>query len=224
VAQHQTHPVRRALKAVADAMALLVATPFGGLSALEKQLLPGHESTFQMCAQAVALLPGLPGVFVRRAFYRYALDACDADCHIGFGALVTHRQTIIERGVYVGVWALVGSAHLREGTSVGSRASLLSGTDLHEYHDGQWTPADVRKLRQIVLGPHAFIGEAAVVMADVGAGAMVATGAVVPAAVPAGIVVAGNPARFVRRLAPYPATPPAVDAATARSHEALPQS
>ncbi len=205
-------------------MALLVATPFGALSALEKHLLPGHEGTFQMCAQSVALLPGLPGLFVRRAFYRYALDGCDADCHIGFGAVVTHRQTIIERGVYVGVWALVGSTHLREGTSVGSRASLLSGTDLHEYHDGQWTPADVRKLRQIVLGPHAFIGEAAVVMADVGAGAMVATGAVVPAAVPAGIVVAGNPARFVRRLAPEAATPPAADATTAAPHEALPQS
>ncbi len=224
VAHPQTHTVRRALKTVVDAVSLVLAMPLGALSVLEKYLLPGHESTFRMCAQSVALLPGLPGLFVRRAFYRYALDGCDADCHIGFGALVTHRQTIIERGVYVGVWALVGSAHLREGTSVGSRASLLSGTDLHEYHDGQWTPADVRKLRQIVLGPHAFIGEAAVVMADVGAGAMVATGAVVPAAVPAGIVVAGNPARFVRRLAPDPATSPAADAATSPSRQALPQS
>ncbi len=211
---YRTHPLRTALKTVVDAAALVVAMPFGVLSFLEKRLLPGHESTFRMCAQMLALLPGLPGLFVRRAYYRYALDGCDADCHIGFGALVTHREAVIERGGYVGVWALVGSAHLREGTSVGSRASLLSGTELHEYHDGRWTPSDVRKLRQIVLGPHAFIGEAAVVMADVGAGAMVTAGAVVPAAVPAGIVVAGNPARFVRRLAPEPApvvaAPPAV--------------
>jgi len=211
VPQHQTHPLRTALKTVVDAAALVVAMPFGALSFLEKRLLPGHESTFRMCAQMLALLPGLPGLFVRRAYYRYALDGCDADCHIGFGALITHREAIIERDVYIGVWALVGSAHLREGTSVGSRASLLSGTDLHEYRDGRWGPSDVRKLRQIVLGPHAFIGEAAVVMADVGVGAMVTAGAVVPAAVPAGIVVAGNPARFVRRLAaePAPGTPPA---------------
>ena len=202
---YRTHPLRTALKTVVDAAALVVAMPFGVLSFLEKRLLPGHESTFRMCAQMLALLPGLPGLFVRRAYYRYALDGCDADCHIGFGALITHREAVIERGVYVGVWALVGSAHLREGTSVGSRASLLSGTELHEYRDGRWTPSDVRKLRQIVLGPHAFIGEAAVVMADVGAGAMVTAGAVVPAAVPPGIVVAGNPARFVRRLAPEPA-------------------
>ena len=213
---HETHPLRTALKTAVDAVALVVAMPFGVLSALEKRLLPGHEGMFRMCSQTLALLPGLPGLFVRRAFYRYALDGCHADCHIGFGALVTHREATIERGVYIGVWALVGSAHLREGTSVGSRASLLSGTDLHEYHDGQWTPADVRRLRQIVLGPHAYIGEAAVVMADVGAGTMVTAGAVVPAAVPAGIVVAGNPARFVRRLAPEPTTPPAADAAPSR--------
>lgn len=204
----QTPPLRAFLKTIADAVALVVALPLGAVSAFERHLLPGHEGLFRCCAQTVALLPGLPGNYVRRAFYRLALDRCDAECHIGFGAIFTHRKAIVERGVYVGVWALVGSAHLREGTSVGSRASLLSGTELHAYSNGRWTPADISKLRQIVLGPHAFIGEAAVVMADVGASSMVSAGAVVPAAVPGGIVVAGNPARFARRLEPEPAATP----------------
>jgi virginiamycin A acetyltransferase len=192
--------LKRAGKAVADAVALLIAAPFGVASHLERRLRPGSEEVFQACAHLLALAPGLPGVYVRRAFYRLALDACHGDCYIGFGTVCTHREVVIERGVYIGVWALIGSAHLREGTSIGSRASLLSGTELHEFRDGRWTSMDRARLRQIVLGPHAFVGEAAVVMADVERSAMVAAGAVVAAAVPAGVAVAGNPARFVRRL------------------------
>ena len=189
-----------ASKAVADVIALLLVLPLGALSALEKGLRPGHEGVFQFCAHCVALVPGLPGVYIRRAYYRLSLDACDVMCYVGFGAMFTHRAVIVERGVYVGTWALVGSALLREGTSIGSRASLLSGTELHELRDGQWTPFNPDKLRQIALGPHAFVGEGAIVMADIGASSMVAAGAVVAASVPDGVVVAGNPARFVRRL------------------------
>ena len=192
--------VKRAGKALANAVALVVAAPFGAASHLERLLNPGAEGTFQACAHLLALAPGLPGMYVRRAFYRLALDRCHAECHIGFGTVCTHRQVIIERGVYIGVWALIGSAHLREGTSIGSRASLLSGTELHEFRDGRWTPMDPTRLRQIALGPHAFVGEAAVVMADVERWAMVAAGTVVSSAVPAGVAVAGNPARFVRRV------------------------
>lgn len=200
MANDERGPLGTASKAVADVIALVLVLPLGAASALERNLRPGHEGVFHFCTNCVAFVPGLPGVYIRRAFYRLALDGCDAVCHIGFGAMFTHREVIVERGVYVGTLALVGSALLREGTSIGSRASLLSGTELHEYRDGQWTPYNADKLRQIALGPHAFVGEGAIVMADVGAGSMVAAGAVVAAPVPAGVVVAGNPARFVRRL------------------------
>jgi virginiamycin A acetyltransferase len=192
--------LKQAGKAAADAVALLVAAPFGAASYLERFLRPGAEGVFQACAHMLALAPGLPGMYVRRAFYRLALDDCHSDCFIGFGTVCTHREVVVERGVHIGVWALIGSSHLREGTSIGSRASLLSGTELHEFRDGRWTPMDRARLRQIVIGPHAFVGEAAVVMADVERWAMVAAGAVVSAAVPAGVAVAGNPARFVRRV------------------------
>lgn len=200
MANNEARGLGAASRALADAVARLLVLPLGALSGLERRLRPDSEGVFHFCAHTVALLPGLPGAYVRRAFYWLTLDGCDPRCHIGFGAMFTHRQVVLERGVYVGTWALVGSALLREGTSIGSRASLLSGTELHEFRDGRWTPYNAAKLRQIALGPHAFVGEGAIVMADVGAGAMVAAGAVVANAVPDAVVVAGNPARFVRRL------------------------
>ena len=51
-----------------------------------------------------------------------------------------------------------------------------------------------------MIGPHTWIGEGAIVMADTGEGCMVAAGAVVSAEVPPHTMVAGNPARFVRRV------------------------
>ncbi len=207
MASDETTAAVAALKAIADALALVVMLPLGAASGLERRTRRNAEGVFHFCAHTVALFPGLPGAYLRRAFYRLALDRCHRLCHIGFGAMFTHRQVVVGPGVYLGTWALVGSADLREGTSIGSRASLLSGTDLHEFRDGQWTPFDADKLRQLVVGPHAFVGEGAIVMADVGARTMVTAGAVVSSAVPDGIVVAGNPARFVRRLGPAPDLP-----------------
>ncbi len=207
MATGETTALAAAFKAMADALALVVMLPFGAASGLERRTRRNAEGVFHFCAHTVALFPGLPGAYLRRAFYRLTLDQCHRMCHIGFGAMFTHREVVVGRGVYLGTWALVGSAHLREGTSIGSRASLLSGTELHEFRDGEWTPFDIGKLRQIVLGPHAFVGEGAIVMADVGARTMVTAGAVVSTAVPDGIVVAGNPARFVRRLEPLPDLP-----------------
>ena len=192
--------LRRTIKHVANSVAWVMVVPLGAASELERRLFPGREGIFRLAAQTLALCPGEPGVYLRRAFYRQAIDACDVESHISFGAILTHRSVIVERGVYVGPWALVGSAWLKEGTSVGSRASLLSGSQLHAYADGRWTAYDHRKLRQISLGPHALVGEGAIVMNDVGASALVSTGAVVSTVVPAGVAVAGNPARFVRRL------------------------
>jgi acetyltransferase-like isoleucine patch superfamily enzyme len=147
-------------------------------------------------------MPGLPGLSLRRAFYRLTLDHCHPDFYIGFGALFTHRQAHVEAGVYIGPYALVGSSRLGRGSMIGSRASLLSGTDLHEmdHTTGVWTPFEHTRLRQINVGEHAYIGEGAIIMANVGARSMVAAGTVVSNAVPAAVVVAGNPARFVRKI------------------------
>jgi acetyltransferase-like isoleucine patch superfamily enzyme len=61
-------------------------------------------------------------------------------------------------------------------------------------------------MRRVEIGARSWIGERAVVMADIGSGAMVAAGAVVGSAVPAHVMVAGNPARFVRRMTEPEAT------------------
>jgi acetyltransferase-like isoleucine patch superfamily enzyme len=140
-------------------------------------------------------------MFLRRAYYRLTLDHCASNFYIGFGALFTHQHVYIEKNAYIGPYALVGMAHLGEGCLIGSRASLLSGTTQHALDEqGRWGPCDQTRLQQIKIGDYAWIGEGAIVMANIGAGTMVAAGAVVDQDTRAGILVAGNPSRFVRKL------------------------
>lgn len=189
------------IKAMINAIALALVFPAALTCWIEERLNPNAEGVFGFWAQIFTILPGPPGLFLRRAFYRLALRQCAIEFSIGFGALFFHRQVIVEEGVYIGPYAVVGCARLRKGCLIGTRANLLSGSGQHEMRDGGgWAASDRSRFVEIEIGERAWIGEAATVMADVGAGSVVAAGAIVSAAVPAAVVVAGNPARFVRSL------------------------
>jgi len=193
--------VRRYVKRAIDACFLAAVAPVAILCALEKKR--GGTALFVTGAQCCALVPGLPGVFVRRAFYRLTLEACGESFFVGFGAWFSQRAVRIDEDVYIGPYAVIGSCHLGRGALVGTRCSILSGGALHSLDSrGRWMPTDARRLQTIHIGEYAWLGESSVVLADVGSSAMVVAGAVVSAAVPPSVVVAGNPARFVRCLTP----------------------
>lgn len=198
------------VKAAVNAAALAVAAVPAATCWLEHRLTPGGEALFAFWAHLFALLPGHPGQFCRRAFYVLTLDSCSLQSSIGFGAFFSRRGARVEADVYIGPYAVIGNARIREGSLIGTRASLLSGSSQHQMDDqGRWTPSRPDHFTMIELGPHAWVGEAAIIMADVGEGSVVAAGAVVSAAVPPMVTVAGNPARFVRANRPSAQAPPA---------------
>src|SRR5262249_3993470 len=196
----------RRLKALANGVALVLVFPCAATCWLESKITPSAEGVFSFWTHVFALVPGLPGLFLRRAFYRHTLTSCSPNCDISFGCFFSHRAAHVADDVYLGPYAVVGRARLGKGCLIGTRVSLLSGPTQHEWLEehGFWTPSDVSRLREVEVGAHAWIGEAATIMADVGAGSLVAAGAVVSSPVPEGVVVAGTPARFVRRVSAQP--------------------
>lgn len=193
--------LRGLIKSAIDGVCLVLVLPAAALCAAEVKVVPRSEVVFTFWAQTVALVPGLVGIFVRRAFYRLTLEHCADNFSIGFGALFSHRQATIEQDAYVGPYAIVGSCRLGRGCLIGSRSSILSGGSLHTFDaSGRWAPTDLTRLHRVDIGNFAWIGESSVIIADVGRAAMVAAGSVVSSAVPAETMVGGNPARFVRRL------------------------
>ena len=205
----QLSSIQSAIKTFLNGVCLVLVSPCALSCRLWDHLTNGSEAMFMFWAHVFSILPGHPGMFLRRAYYRLTLDHCASNFYIGFGALFTHQHALVEKNAYIGPYALVGMAHLGEGCLIGSRVSLLSGTKQHALDEqGRWGPCDQTQLQQIKIGDYAWIGEGAIVMANIGAGTMVAAGAVVEQDTRAGILVAGNPSRFVRKLKEEPRLTP----------------
>ena len=143
--------------------------------------------------------PGCPACSLRRAFYRLTLDDC-ADASSSVSA--RSSRTASRASSRASTSAPTRSSGRRGCAAAASSAAAPASSAAPSMHEldsqGRWTPTDSGASCRSRSAQHAWIGEGAIVMADVGASAMVAAGAVVSSRVPAGVVVAGNPARFVR--------------------------
>ena len=194
--------MRQTIKHLLNRLSQLLVLPLVIPCKLEEIIFSKNtELVFHICTHIIALLPGLPGAFLRRAFYSLTLDECSSHCHIGFGSIFSHRSTTVEKHVYIGSYSIIGSAHLGEHCLIGSRVSILSGKALHVLgEDGMWTPYSAERLSQVKLKKNVWVGEGAIIIADVGEGSMVGAGAVVTSNIRSYIIVTGNPARFVKKL------------------------
>jgi acetyltransferase-like isoleucine patch superfamily enzyme len=192
--------MRSLIKNILNRFCQLLVLPIAATCWIEKKLSEESEVVFSFWAQAISLVPGIPGSFVRRAFYSLTLEKCSLNSHIGFGSIFTHRNVIVDDSVYIGLYCVIGSSHLCHGTLIASRVSIPSGKKQHIWSsDKGWVTFDKSRMVRVRIGPRVWVGEGACVMANVGEGSLVAAGAVVTKEVSAGSLMAGNPARFVRR-------------------------
>ena len=192
----------QSIKLLVHLLSQLLVLPLIILSKIEElSFSRDTEILFQVCSQFLALVPGLPGVFLRRGFYSLTLEKCSPHCYIGFGSYFSHRHATVEKHVYIGSYSIIGSAHLGEHSLIGSRVSILSGKALHTLdEDGMWTPYSAKKLSKINIAKNVWVGEGSIIIADIGEGSMIGAGSVVTSNTKPHIIVAGNPARFVSKL------------------------
>lgn len=189
-------------KNVLNLISKILVLPLVIPTRLEQWLVSQHaELVFSTCAQIVAILPGIPGSFLRRAFYALTLEECSSHCHIGFGTIVSHRGTVIKDHVYIGTYALIGTARIGEHSLIGSRTSILSGRALHLLEEnGMWSAYSPDRLAEINIGKNVWIGEGAIIVANIGEGCMIGAGSVVTVDTKPQVVMSGNPARFIKKL------------------------
>ena len=191
--------IKEAVKSAALGLGFAVMAGPAAMCWAEKRL-GNSDHVFLTWGQFCALLPGLPGAYLRKCFYCMTLRRCARDCSIGFLSLITSRDTAIEEGVYIGPMAVVGIATLGRGTLIGTRVGILNGGHQHaRLPDGTLAPFVPETAIRTIIGANTWIGEAAIVLADVGAGCIVGAGSVVHRPIYDNSVVAGNPARFVRQ-------------------------
>ncbi len=194
--------LRPFLKNLLNGIGFVLVSPFSIGCWLEGNYLSCSQRYFEFSAQCLALCPGFPGVVLRRCFYFTALKGCSLNSFIGFGSLISHRQACIEADVYIGNYNILGTVHICSGSYLASRVSVPSGGNIHERQaDGTWSPMQRDNMTSVVIGPDVWVGEGALVLADVAPGSLVAAGSVVTKQVPANVVVGGNPAKIIKHFA-----------------------
>jgi hypothetical protein len=73
-----------------------------------EQRYSGDTRLYGFFSQWFALFPGIPGSFLRAAFYRGMLDGFGQRVTVGFGALISQTEAIIGDDVYIGAYACNG--------------------------------------------------------------------------------------------------------------------
>ncbi|MDB4931260.1 MAG: transferase hexapeptide repeat containing protein [Myxococcaceae bacterium] len=196
---------RRLVKRVALAAAQGAVLPVVVAFRAETRGADEHRlrTLFAGYSQALAMVPGLSGQLVRRAFYGAVLAECHPDTCIQWGTTFSTPDAVVSKGVYIGANCSIGRAVLNEHVTLGSNVHVLSGKNQHGIDDPD-APVQEQPGRfdQIRIGRNTWLGNGAIVLADVGDRCVVAAGAVVIDAVPDDSVVGGNPARILRRRDP----------------------
>jgi acetyltransferase-like isoleucine patch superfamily enzyme len=184
---------------MAHFIATLLVLPAWIAHRLINRLFPANgDGVFQTFSQAFSLIPGIPGVIFRRAFYGLCLERCPPNVTIGFGTIFATPEANVGEYVYVGAYCTLGKVTLGDDVLVGSNVDIMSGTRQH-YMDRLDVP--IRKqggiFERVNIGRDVWIGNSAVVAADVGDHAVVAAGAVVIKPVAPLTIVGGNPGRVL---------------------------
>lgn len=190
--------MREAAKVVARGIALLAALPFLASFAIRKWAL-GSGRALEGSTQALAIIPGLVGSYLRRAFLSKVLERCDSSSLIEFGTLFSQVGARIDENVYVGPRCQLGLVHLERGVLLAAGVQVPSGPRTHGTQDSSQPIRDQPQERALVrIGEGTWVGSAAVILADVGKHSVIGAGAVVTHPIPDYVVAAGVPARVIK--------------------------
>lgn len=137
----------------------------------------GSTALFELGSMLLTIIPGTVGAYLRTSFYVRTLTRCGCDFSSGFLSLVQHPEAEIGCGVYLGSFSVVGrGAVLADDVIVASRVFVQPG---------------------VRIGTGTWVGESALVMADVGEHCIVGAGCVQDRAVPNSETAVGNPMRVL---------------------------
>tara|TARA_R110001592_G_scaffold148669_1_gene373814 strand:+ start:2057 stop:2680 length:624 start_codon:yes stop_codon:yes gene_type:complete len=199
----------RTLKRFLKLAFLALAFPLYLLFLLFAQL-GNTDGVFMSFSQGLSLIPGKFGTYLRAAFYHLACPATSDEISVGFLTILSHRNTSIAKGVYIGPQCNIGMCSIGENTLIGSGVHVLSGSRQHEFTDItkpiQEQGGTFEKVR---IGADCWLGNTALVMASLEDRSILAAGSVLTKPSAKGDILVGNPAKCINnRLTPITPSAP----------------
>ncbi|MEQ1573343.1 MAG: hypothetical protein ABL993_03775, partial [Vicinamibacterales bacterium] len=125
---------RAALKACARGIATTVMLPAIGSYYLRSAII-GRDRALMGSTQWIALIPGLMGIYLRRAFLARALERCASSAAIEWGTLFSAAGTRIDEHAYIGPNCHIGLAHIERDVLLAPCVHVPSGRLTHGVTD-----------------------------------------------------------------------------------------
>src|SRR5262249_8001977 len=153
------------LKALVRLIALVIVSPVL-LTFWLRSLVLGQDRALVGSSQLLSLIPGLPGQYLRRAFYSRVLAYCHHFVTIACGVLFSNAGARIEENVYIGPRCHIGFVHIGRESLLGAGVHVTSGPQTHGFGDlGKPLREQPGVVVKVHVGAGAWFGSAAVVMA-----------------------------------------------------------
>lgn len=155
---------------------------------------------FRAFSEFFSIVPYFPGVILRYEFYRFSLRKCGKNVLIEFGTVFIYPDIEIGDNVLIGRFNIIHHCDFGDYVLVGERCTFLSGSKQHNYDDTS-IPIALQggKKKRIRINSDCWIGSHSVVMETVKSGAIVAAGSIVQKPVEEMSIVAGVPAKLIRK-------------------------
>jgi acetyltransferase-like isoleucine patch superfamily enzyme len=186
------------VKSLVRGLATVAVTPQLISFAVRAQIM-GKDRALVGSTQALSLVPGLTGQYLRRAFLARVLDGgCAGTALVEFGTLFSQAGARIDDNVYVGPSCHLGLVHLEANVLLAAGVHVPSGPNTHGTDPSMPIRDQPGRLRLVRIGAGSWIGSNAVVMADIGRDTIVAAGAVVTTPLPDRVIAGGVPARVLK--------------------------
>jgi len=186
------------LKLIIDLLAKAIVLPavllcWTGIAVL------GADKAFPGWSQFFSLIPGLTGVYLRRAFYKLMLPRCGDGACLTFGTLISHPSATIGRNVYVGAYCSLGAVDVGDDVLIASHVSIMNGSGQHGISR---LDVPIREqpghFEHVSIGRDSWIGERSTICASIGEHCVIGAGAVVTKPIPDYAIAVGVPARVIR--------------------------
>jgi acetyltransferase-like isoleucine patch superfamily enzyme len=158
------------------------------------------DNSFKLVSECLSLLPTALGLPIRYEFYRRTLRNCGKNVYVCFGAVFFYPEISIGNNVMIGTRVSVHHCDIGNDVFISEGTHLLGGS---KYHHIERTDIPIIRqqgqMKRIRIGNDVWIGVNSIIMEDIGDGAVVGAGSVVTRRVEPYSIVAGNPARLIRK-------------------------
>ena len=186
------------LKDILFFLSIILVSPFIIIYKI-LSLIDKSDQPFTSFSQFLSLLPGRTGNYLRASFYYFCMQRCEKGCVISFLSIFSQQATEIESGVYIGPGCNIGLSKIKKNTLLGSSIHIMSGKNQHYISDLNIPIKDQGgHFEKIIIGENCWIGNGALIMADIGDHSIIGAGSVVVDKIPPFSIAVGNPAKVIQ--------------------------